>query len=91
MKPVNNKLELRIDEVDAGVLKTDAIEEHGTIIAMAKDADVAYDAHKAYSRFKVGDVLYFKAWALDIIKDKKGVKHYFIDADSEAICAVETM
>ena len=87
MKPLNNKIQLDIKEVKIGAIQSDAIEEHGTIIAIG---DRAYLQDKPKSELKelVGKTLYFKAWAVDVIT-KGQDKYYFISADSDAICAIE--
>lgn len=77
MKPLNTKIQLDIKEVKIGAIQSDAIEEHGTIIAVGKDV-IGYE---------VGATLYFKAWACDIITVGQD-KYYFISADSDAICAI---
>lgn len=80
MKPTNNKIQLDIVEEKIAMIQTDAISECGTIIALGQDVPT-FD-------FPIGSKLYFKAWAVDIITvgDKK---YYFIDCNSDAICAIE--
>lgn len=84
MKPIGNKIQLDIQEVKIGMIQSDAIEEHGKIIAVGdlvgKNADEVL-------QFAVGKTLYFKAWAVDVISEN-GKKYYFISADSDAICAI---
>lgn len=89
MKPTNNKIQLDIPEVKIGVIQSDSIEEHGTIIAVGRNVKHYYDADNDNKLdFEVGKTLYFKAWAIDVIT-KGEEKYYFISADSDAICAVE--
>jgi co-chaperonin GroES (HSP10) len=95
MKPLNNKIQLEINEILSGGLPTGKIEEHGTIIAIAdgvwngtgpvarRNEEIVQVGH-----FEVGKTLYFKAWAVDVIT-KGQEKFYFISSDSDAICAIE--
>ncbi len=80
MKPFGNKIRLDIPSVSVGAVKTDSIAERGVIV----DIGVAGERHG----IKVGNVLYFKAWGVDIITHG-AEKYYFIDADSSAICGYE--
>jgi len=81
MKPLNHKIQLDIPEVSVGAIKTDTIAERGTIIALGEDVDAR--------RYAVGDVLIFKAWAVDVATHD-GQKYYFIDDDSTALLAYGT-
>lgn len=87
MKPLGNKIQLDIKEVKIGAIQSDAIEEYGTIIALGSNIGTVGTSVE-FAPYKVGDTLYFKAWAVDVIS-KDGVKYYFISADSDAICAIE--
>lgn len=80
MKPLKNKLMLDIKEIKIGMIQSDSIEEHGTIIAVGPDVDSEV--------FKIGATLYFKAWQVDVIT-KDGEKYYFLSADGDSICAIE--
>lgn len=91
MKPLGNKIQLDIKEVKIGAIQSDAIEEHGIIIAIGKPVSKDYTEKDGQvikvGEFEVGKTLYFKAWAVDVVsKDSK--KYYFISADSDAICAI---
>lgn len=98
MKPLGNKIKLKIDELKFGAIESDAIAEQGTILAMGPlvpekirmEVDASQYPLKAIETdaFKIGATLYFKAWAVDIITDTDGSKHYFISSDSDAICAI---
>ena len=79
MKPLNNKIQLEVKEIEYMGESTGAIEEHGTIIALGDYMDE--------EKWKIGATLYFKAWAVDIITEGDK-KYYFIDALSDAICAI---
>lgn len=80
LKPLNNKIMLQIDEMKIGAIQSDSISEAGRIISTGPNVDKVL--------FKEGRMLYFKAWAVDIIT-KDDEKYYFISADSDAICALE--
>lgn len=83
IKPVGKKLKLQIEEIKVGAIQTETIAERAVILDVGPD--VAQDLELPWT----GDVIYFKAWAVDVITHK-GEKHYFIDADSTAICGYET-
>lgn len=83
IKPINNKLQIKVDEPKVGELdlssKPSAVEV-GTIIGLSFNAEIN-------NIYKIGDKIFFKAWAIDII-DYNGEKFYFIDENSEGICAI---
>lgn len=96
MKPINNKIKLDIREIQRMGMDTGAIEEHGTILEVGDGVGDSFmtttssnGAMYINNKYPIGATLYFKAWSIDIITvgDKK---HYFISADSEAICAIDT-
>jgi len=80
MKPTNNKIQLDVQEITHMGESTGAIQEQGIIIALGDWMDD--------DKWKIGATLYFKAWAVDIITDGDK-KYYFIDALSDAICAIK--
>jgi co-chaperonin GroES (HSP10) len=87
MKPLGNKIQLDIQKEKTGAIQSDAIEEHGTIIALGEK--LQNDPQRAWSMvFPIGATLYFKAWAVDIITEGENV-YYFISSDSDAICAIK--
>lgn len=91
IKPLGNKIQLDIKEVKIGAIQSDAIEEHGTIVAVGPELNnsmTSSNPAEAEVKFPIGATLYFKAWAVDVIS-KEGVKYYFISSDSDAICAIE--
>jgi len=94
MKPLGNKIMLDIKEVKIGAIQSDAIEEHGTIIAIGGNAFVTLVKNnpditdEENTNDLIGKTLYFKAWAVDVIT-KGQDKYYFISSDSDAICAIE--
>lgn len=79
IKPLNNKIQLQIDELKFGAIESDTIAEKGTILAVGKEVPEYY---------QIGKTLYFKAWAVDIITEADGKKYYFISSDSDAICGI---
>ena len=96
MKPIGNKIQLEIDELKFGAVQSDAIAEKGKIIAVGDKVGDAYVTTSSNTSvvqmnytFPIGSTIYFKAWAVDIITDTDGKKYYFIDANSDAICAIK--
>lgn len=79
MKTYGNKIQLEIKEQKIGAIQSDTIAEKGTVIGLGMNVDVGV--------FAIGDTLYFKAWAVDVITEGDK-KYYFISADSDAICAI---
>lgn len=80
--PLHNKIQLEIIEEKVGGIQSDAIQEKGTIVAIGKGIDFEG------TPYKIGATLYFKAWAVDVITEGDE-KYYFIDAASDAICAIK--
>lgn len=88
IQPLNNKIQLQIDELKFGAIESETIAEKGIIINVGEGRNTQNG--KLFSEiFQIGKTLYFKAWAVDIITDTDGKKYYFISADSDAICAIE--
>lgn len=80
MKPLGNKIQLDIKKTKIGVIQSDSIEEHGTIVALGSKV--------SSEELTVGSTLYFKSWAVDVITEGTETL-YFISADSDAICAIK--
>jgi len=79
--PVGNRIYLDIEEPTAGGLdlsSTPTAIEFGTVLALGPDVS---------QEIKVGDKVFFKAWAIDII-NYEGKKYYFISEDTKGICAI---
>lgn len=90
IKPVGKKLKLLIEPLKVGAIQTETIAERGVIIDVGHDlVGRLNDKGIAPDGVGIGTVIYFKAWAVDVITHE-GEKHYFIDADSTAICGYET-
>ena len=81
MKAINKKLKIDIKEEVIGMLQSDSISEKGIVV------DVADDCTR-YNKDIIGKTLYFKAWAVDVITINQQ-KYYFINEESDAICAIE--
>lgn len=79
--PLNKKIQVEMVEEKLGAVQTDAVAEKGTIVNTAVDCE-------KFTALDKGKTLYFKAWAVDIITED-GQKYYFINEDSDAICAIE--
>lgn len=99
MKPLGKKIKIAIEEAKIGAIQTDSIEEVGTILAVGTEVHIAKSpiinlndnkiTYQAYvAEELIGKKLYFKAWAVDVIT-VGDTKHYFIDADSDGLCAIE--
>lgn len=85
--PLGNKIQLHIEEEKIGAIQSESIQEKGTIVALGNK--LMGDPQCAWSQlFPIGATLYFKAWACDIITEGDN-KYYFIDATSDAICAIK--
>ena len=80
MRPLGNKIQLKIEEISVGAVKTDSIVEKASVVAVGA---LCSDSTRAF----IGKTLFFKAWAVDVITDGKE-KYYFISEDSDAICAI---
>ena len=89
--PLGKKIQLKIEQPTAGGLDLSAKEtaiEVGEIIGLAGERSVnLQNLWIGKTELKIGDKIFFKAWALDIIT-YEGEKYYFIDSDSNAICAI---
>jgi len=82
IKPIGNKLQISIEKPTAGKLDLSSLSaatEYGKIIALGENV----------KGFNIGDMIFFKAWATDII-GYEGEQYYFINSDSEGICAIVT-
>lgn len=80
INPYKSKIQVELEVPKVGSLdlssKPSAI-EIGKVIAIGEEVD----------KIKVGDTIFFKAWQLDIIA-YEGINYYFLDANSEGICAI---
>lgn len=80
IKPWENKVQVEIDEPKVGGMDlgsmTTAI-ECGKVVAVGEYV----------TSLKVGDKIFFKSWAVDIIFHE-GIRYYFIDIETKGICAI---
>lgn len=81
IEPLGDMIQLEIAEASAGVLDTSSREsavEYATVVGISKDA--------TFKNLKVGDKVFVKAWAIDIInyEDKK---YYFVNPETMGILA----
>lgn len=82
IKPYHHKVLINVQAPTAGELDLSAkptVVEYGEVVAVGN----------LVSDLKVGDKLFFKAWALDVITHE-GETYYFLDTQGEGICAVTT-
>lgn len=89
MKPLGKKIQISIDKPTAGNLdlssKASAV-ECGTVIAFAGKEGLQ-NIWIGNTEVKIGDKIGFKAWAIDVLTID-GETYYFIDSDSEGLCAI---
>jgi len=85
--PYKNKIQVEMLTLKSA-LQTEIKVEKAKVIAIGDEVNTSKHAiGKITSEIKVGDMLYVKAWAIDIIQD--GGKDYnFVSADNDAICAI---
>ncbi len=96
--PLGNTIQLDIKEATAGALDTssrDSAVEYAEVIAIPqevvyKTASVGMsttDNIKRLNQLKVGDKVFVKAWAIDIVshEDKK---YYFCNLDTNGVLAI---
>ena len=81
IQPLGNIIQLEFEEAKAGVLDTSSREsavERATVVGISEDA--------TFSNVKVGDKVFVKAWAVDIVthEDKK---YYFVNPETGGILA----
>jgi hypothetical protein len=74
--PYKNKIQVEMLSLK-GALQTEIKIEKAKVLAVSKEVE----------GIKVGDMLYVKAWAIDIITDG-GKEYNFVDASNDAICAI---
>ena len=74
--PFRNKVMVEMLSLK-GALQTEIKIEKAKVLAVSKEVE----------GIKVGDMLYVKAWAIDIITDG-GKEYNFVDASNDAICAI---
>lgn len=80
IKPLNNMVQLGIQEIQAGVLDTSS---RDTAVEYAEVLSVG----ESVTNLKVGDKVFVKAWAVDIINHEDN-KYYFCDITSNGILAI---
>lgn len=84
--PLGNIIQLEIEEAKAGMLDTssrDSAVEYAKVIAIG---DFVVST-KTVNYPHVGDHVFVKAWAIDII-DHEGKKYYFVNLDTGGLLAV---
>lgn len=87
--PLGENVQLELDEVTAGALNTssrDSAQEYAKIIALSPNViENAKDYPKSCP--KVGDYVFVKAWAIDII-NHEDKKYYFCNLNSNGVLAI---
>lgn len=81
IQPAHNKIQIQVQEASIGALTmtNQIVNEFGTVIAFGKTV-----AEKMPD-LQIGDKIYFKAWALDEVKDEDGTVYYWISTEADAI------
>lgn len=85
IQPRPDIIQLDIEEAKAGVLDTSSRSsavEYATVVAIGDSAD-----GREIRSIQVGDKVFVKAWAVDII-NHEDKKYYFVDINSKGILAV---
>jgi len=80
IKPLGNNIQLKIEEAKAGALITssrDSAVEYAEVISVPEECNYV----------KVGDKVFVKAWAVDIIQHNDQ-KYYFCNVETNGILAV---
>jgi len=83
IRPLGNNIQLKIEEVQAGVLDTssrDTVVEYAQVVAIG-------DSVPAFNVLKTGDYVFVKAWAIDSI-NYQDQKYYFCNLDTGGVLAV---
>lgn len=81
IKTLGNRIQLKIDEVEAGGLDTSSMMtavEFGTVLDIGEDVTL---------KIKKGDKVFFKSWAVDIITHQSK-RYFFISEDTKGLCAI---
>ena len=81
IQPIGNIIQIKLDEVKAGVLDTSSRAsaiEYGEVMAIGDEVKL---------KLKVGDKVFIKSWALDNISHE-GIKYYFICPETNGILAI---
>jgi co-chaperonin GroES (HSP10) len=81
IKTLGNKIRIKIPANSAGNLNLESMTtavEHGEVIGIGDQVD---------SSIEIGNIVLFKAWAVDII-DYEGEKYYFLDLSTKGLCAI---
>ena len=80
IKPLGKIIELKIEKINAGDLTVDGREaavEYAEVIGIGDDVS---------GPFKIGDKVFVKAWAIDIIR-YQDITYYFCNIDTGGILA----
>lgn len=88
--PLGNRIQLDIKEPAAGELSLQSMPtaiEYGTVIGIGPDVSQFWAGKELPVHIKVGDKVFFKSWAVDIITHE-GKKYYFISEDTKGLCAI---
>lgn len=79
--PLDNIIQLKIEEAKVGILDTSSRQ------SAVEYAEVVATGSGSFDSPKVGDHVFVKAWAIDIIQHEEK-KYYFCDIKTNGILAV---
>lgn len=81
IKVLGDFIQIKVDKTKAGILGLESIktaDEYGEVIGIGPDVKLP---------LKVGDKIFYKSWATDIINNKGDV-HIFVSERTGGICAI---
>ena len=86
IQPYGKKIQIQIEQPTVGGLDISAKESGVEVAKVLITAKIHIEGIGDFE-FKENDKIMVKAWAIDIIT-YEGTKYYFVDYDSEGICAM---
>lgn len=98
IEPRPNIVQLKIDDVKAGVLDTSSKQtavEFAEVLAVGEEINeicsstrhTGAQCMELHGKIKIGDKVFVKAWAIDIVTHND-IKYYFCNLDTNGILAI---